>query len=457
MLGPLSSQLSIARTGGASQRPQAQPTPSSQQVITEQAVLRPPSQFRDPKASLSFMAAFDAQLGLSEEMKQEKRGLMAESSHAFFRATPALFYHDLQSTFLEKSRLLPEPAPRVAIVGDAHLLNAGTFRGPQGVTVWGLNDFDQAEIGSPEWDLERMGVSLYVAARAGGLSAREGLALVRKMGQSYLSSLGEEGPAYLTREETSGKVSELVDKAAGKSQSKLLSKWTDPEGDALVRNEDLVQPEPTRGAQVRQALQETFPELTLLDLAAKPHSGGSTRGLERYYALIEQPGGEPWILETKAVLPTPVQIPDGDLSRGDGDKILNFQRQMGSPVDHRHRAFKIDGVAFFTREREREKDALKDKAKNLPDLAPLLGKVLARAHNASGADLKAWVAGREELLLDNLEDFSQTYARQVESDYREFAVRYSTSSETTAPPTPHAAPSVRPSPPVDAIDGFLLR
>lgn len=392
----------------------------------DQAVLSSPKPagFRQPSQAVSFIESFDKQLGLSEAMSQEKKALMAESSHAFFRASPALFYSDLQGPYLEASRLLPETAPRVAIVGDAHILNAGTFRGPDGTTVWGLNDFDQAEIGSPEWDLERMGASLYVAARSGGLSSEESLALVRQMGQSYLASLGEKGPAYLRRSETEGKVAETIDKAGAKDQAKFLTKWTTPDGQALLRGEDLEDPDPERGKQIQQALNQTFPEQKFLDLASKPHSGGSTRGLERYYALVDNPEGSPWILEVKAVLPSPVQIPDGDLSRGDGAEILNFQKQMGSPVDHRHRAFKLGDIAFFTREREREKDSVKDKPKNLSNLAPLLGKVLARAHNSSGADIAAWVKGRDNELLDNLANFSQNYARQVESDFREFSAKY---------------------------------
>lgn len=418
----------------------------------ESVELQPRSDYREPQKAVSFVEAFDQQLGLSEAMKAEKRGLMAESAHAFFRAMPALFYSDLQSTFLERSKLLPEAAPRVAIVGDAHVLNAGTFRGPDGGTVWGLNDFDQTEIGSPEWDLERMAVSLYIAARSDGLSAEQAQGLVRQMGQSYLASLADQGPAYLTREQTTGRVQELVDKAGSKDQKKFLSKWTTPEGTRLLRGEDLEDPEPSRGAEVLQALRVSFPELTILDLASKPHSGGSTRGLERYYTLIANPDGDPWILEVKAVLPTPVQIPDGDLTRSDGAKVLGFQKQMGSPVDHRHRSFKLGGIAFFTREREREKDSLKDKAKNLGDLAPLLGKVLARAHNSSKADIKGWVNGRDEQLLANLDLFSQDYARQVESDFREFSLRY------PAPPKPPGGSGkgkVKQSP--SSVDGFLLR
>lgn len=420
----------------------------------ESVQLQPVSaaQFRDPKQAIAFLQKFDEQLGLTEAMKAEKRQLMTESPHALFRGIPALFFSDLQSTFLERSRLLPEAAPRVAIVGDAHVLNAGTFRGPNGHAVWGLNDFDQTEIGSPEWDLERMGVSLYLAATADGLTVEQAHGLVRQMGQSYLDSLGEAGPAFLNREETTGKVRDLIDKASSKDQKTFLSKWTNSDGLTLLRGEDLEDPDPVRGSQVLQALQSTFPELTILDLASKPHSGGSTRGLERYYTLIANPSGDPWILEVKAVLPTPVQIPDGDLSRGDGAKILEFQKQMGSPVDQRHRSFKLGQVAFFTREREREKDSLKDKAKNLGDLAPLLGQVLARAHNSSQADIKGWVNGRDEQLLSNLETFSETYARQVESDFAELTLRF-----PPPPKPPGEGKKKKKDASPEAIDGFLLR
>jgi hypothetical protein len=422
--------------------------------VADQASLQADQQpYRDPAQAVALLEAFDKQLGLSAEMTVEKRGLMVESSHAFFRAAPALFFHDLHGIYKKRSQLLPDPAPSVAIVGDAHILNAGTFRGPDGTAVWGLNDFDQADLGSPEWDLERMGVSLYVAARSGGLSGQESLDLVRAMGRSYLDSLGEKGPAFLTLHQASGKVRDLLEKVGSKSQSKLLARWTTPDGSRLLRGKDLEDPDRERGAEVMDALRHSFPDLSIADLAAKPHSGGSTRGLERYYALIDSEHGQDWILEVKAVLPSPVQLQDGDLSRGDGEKILAYARQMGSPVDGRQHAFKLGPVAFFTREREREKDSLKDKAKNLADLAPQLGKVLARAHNSSGADLKAWVDGRDEQLLDNLASFSKTYARQVESDYRALAAKYPPATE---PPDHGKKKKKNSAGPPDSFDGFQL-
>ena len=62
------------------------------------------------------MSDLNARLGLSKEMTAEKNLLMAESSHAFYRATPALFFHDLHTTYKDESQLLAEPAPTVAVL-----------------------------------------------------------------------------------------------------------------------------------------------------------------------------------------------------------------------------------------------------------------------------------------------------------------------------------------------------
>ncbi len=354
------------------------------------------------------MQEFDGQLGLTPEAKAEKQQLMAESSHAFFRAAP-------------------DPAPSVPILGDCHALNAGTFRGPDGRTVWGLNDFDQAGVGSPEWDLERLAVSLYVASRSNEKSPEESLALVKKMADTYLSHLGENGPAYLSEGESSGKIYGLIKKAGSKSAEKFLRKWTTPEGERLVRGDKLEDIKEPRGEQVRNALTTTFPEYTFLDTASKPHSGGSTRGLERYYSLVRSPERErPWILETKAVLPCPVQTPDGDLSRGDGAEVIDYWTRMGGVVAQRQRAFRLDKVAFFTREREHEKNALDEEQSELEAASVGIGQVLARAHTRSGADLKAWVSGREDLLVENLSRFTRHYARQVESDFRVWRSHFGT-------------------------------
>ena len=67
---------------------------------------------------------------------------------------------------------------------------------------------------------------------------------------------------------------------------------------------------------------------------------------------------------------------------------------------------------------------MKEKPEHLLESAEAIGKLLARAHSASGADLKGWVGDREEAFVGKLVEFSRGYARQVESDYREWKSRY---------------------------------
>lgn len=375
------------------------------------------------------MSDFDAKLNISKSMRQEKRELMAKSSHVFFRSSPALFYHDLKTTYQKSSQLLNQPAPNVPIVGDLHIGNSGTFRGPDGNAVWGFNDFDQAEVGSPEWDLERLGVSLYVAARSAEMPSTEAMGLVEKMGRSYIEHLGEDGPTYLTEEEASGPIGALIQKTNSRTQDDFIRRWTTNGGRKLIRNRQLEDPEKKQGREILKDLEEEFPDYKFLDLASKPHSGGSTRGLERYYALVRSPDREePWILETKALLPSPVQQPDANLKRADGKQMMKLWDQLGGHRDERHQHFKEDSITYFTREREREKSALKEQPENLEPIAQNMGRLLARAHTGSGADIRGWIGKQEDKFLSKLVRFSRTYARQVESDFREWSKRHGNGS-----------------------------
>ena len=124
-------------------------------------------------SAMAFIRSFDKNLGIKEPFLQEKYDLMKTDPHVFYRATPALFYHDLKNDFAWMSKLLDRTAPEVTIDGDAHLRNFGTIKGPDKSVCWGLNDFDQAEAGSPEWDLERMAVSAVLTGRMAGIDRED--------------------------------------------------------------------------------------------------------------------------------------------------------------------------------------------------------------------------------------------------------------------------------------------
>jgi uncharacterized protein (DUF2252 family) len=110
-----------------------------------------------------------------------RHGRMAESPFGFFRGAAAGMAADLAST--------PTTGMRVQLCGDAHLVNFGGFATPERRLIFDVNDFDETLPGPWEWDLERLGASFAVAARAKGLPDKVGEAAVLRMTLSYANLL----------------------------------------------------------------------------------------------------------------------------------------------------------------------------------------------------------------------------------------------------------------------------
>src|SRR5579872_5144694 len=118
---------------------------------------RPADDRPDPVSAL--MATNASRL---PELVPVRHGRMMVSPFAFYRGAPAVMAADLSRT--------TSTGIQLQISGDAHLLNFGTFATPERNQVFDLNDFDETHVGPWEWDLKRLGASLVVAARTGGLS-----------------------------------------------------------------------------------------------------------------------------------------------------------------------------------------------------------------------------------------------------------------------------------------------
>lgn len=107
----------------------------------------------------------------SNEGRQEafvpiRMGRMAASPFGFLRGACAVMAWDLAHT--------PISGLTAIIDGDAHLNNFGLFGTPQRDVVFDLNDFDEGVVGTWEWDLKRLVVSVNVAVRENGLDRDEG-------------------------------------------------------------------------------------------------------------------------------------------------------------------------------------------------------------------------------------------------------------------------------------------
>lgn len=98
-----------------------------------------------------------------EEAKYQK---MALSPFVFYRGSAQLFYADIASGTIATPEALKE-LPLTCVMGDCHMSNFGflTEEGSHGDNViFSPNDFDDACIGRPEWDLLRFCTSLVLCA-----------------------------------------------------------------------------------------------------------------------------------------------------------------------------------------------------------------------------------------------------------------------------------------------------
>ncbi len=406
--------------------------------------LWPLSPARPAADALQFIQALDARLGLSPAAQADRTATMGEDAHTFFRANPGLFHADLKDAFAGSAQLLDRPAPQVLILGDVHLKNFGTLRGPDGAAVFAPNDFDQAAPGSPEADLQRLAVSLTLTAQAAGLSGEETAGLVEQLGQSYakevarLAASGQPALPYLTAAEAEGKIAERIEKADGETPQDLLAELLEKGDTRFLRNEELREPGAAEAERIRAAVashelalndQASGVErpLRVLDVVEKLGSGGSSRGLPRHYALVAGagPGAAPVVLELKELAPMALQDPGA--SRGDALLAAQRLRELGGAHNPLGGAVAQGERTLFIRELEPEKGDLKakdlDSEKELLQAAEQTGLLLARQHALTPAQagrLADWIGGEGKQLGQSLQGFASEYAAQVQADYAAF-------------------------------------
>jgi len=402
---------------------------------------------RDPSLAVKFIQRFDAQEGLPPERLAGKAAVLRKDAASFFSANPALFYADLNGAFADKKSLLGRPAPNLLIDGDAHLGNFGTFRGADGHAVWGLNDFDQAGTGSPEWDLERLATSALLAARKAGIDKDGQKALVQDIGQHYFDAIHtlaqkkKPGPAPLGADEASGPVKDLIDTSEGVKRGDFLSNLvdgSDATGWHFLQTKELLPVTKMREAQILAALRDyerglgagakAAVPLHVLATTEKLGSGGSSFGLNRYYVLVANadPSKKPVVLEVKQLLPVPLQTQDADLHRAEGAQVVSNQRALGSAPNPLTGSATLDGFSYLVRELEPQKARVtvdKLDSKDLTKLCEQAATVLARSHAQAPGQaeaIQAWVKNDAKKATANLWDFAKGYADQVEADFTAF-------------------------------------
>jgi hypothetical protein len=137
-------------------------------------------------------------LGRDPQAVAELLARLARSSFAVYRARIALPPD-------EPSAFLTPATSGIALVGDPHPENIGTYQTPRGERVVDFNDFDQAGHGPYAGDLRRLALGLWLTADLADLGRRQRARAVEEMCEGYLvelQALGRRAPAVALRAET---------------------------------------------------------------------------------------------------------------------------------------------------------------------------------------------------------------------------------------------------------------
>lgn len=421
---------------------------------TKQADWQPPKNRKDPVSILVEQGTHRI-----TALMPVRYARMAASPFAFLRGAAAVMASDLAGTL--------SAGPKVQSCGDCHLANFGSYASPEGIPVFDINDFDETLSAPFEWDVKRLGTSLVLAGREGGLSESAARALARNMAQAYAQEMTKLAPLnplaiWAERIDLSAAIAGFQDKQARKKVQSLLDARLESarshfglvadEGGTprLTEKPPLVVRLPEQDDTIRAAFARYLatqpPEraillsrYTLQDVIFKVVGVGSV-GTFCAIGLFATPDNEVLLLQIKEAQ-TSVLAPHLAPSpfRNQGERVVTGQRIMQTASDaflgwtHSGGTDEVDGETGTqpTGQRQFYVRRLKDQRLaaigaefaqiGLPDYALLCGRTLARAHARSGdvATLSGYL-GAGRAFADAIATFSTAYADQTKADWKAF-------------------------------------
>ena len=382
-----------------------------------------------------------------------RHGRMVQSAFAFLRGSAVVMAADLSRT--------PVTGIRAQVCGDCHLLNFGTFIGPDGNMLFDINDFDESLPAPWEWDIKRLTASFVVAARHIGLSDHNARDASRACVRSYRERMCEFAEmrvldVWNTRHEVGEFISQYSKKKGDSLQGddlgiatidprhvadtipklaeKVKGKWKIADKPPLIFHPNQAQGFANEVPQFLrlylQSLQEDRRALLeryrLADWALKVVGVGSV-GLRCAVALFEAGEDDPLVLQFKEARPSVLEPYVGKSAYSNhGQRVVTGQRMMQSVSDNFlgwSRA-EAHGLDFYFRQLRGLKGSItpeKMSAARLIEYAKICGWVLSRSHaKTSDAAMISGYLGQGDAFDQALADFAIAYADQTEQDYDAF-------------------------------------
>jgi uncharacterized protein (DUF2252 family) len=343
---------------------------------------------------------------------QYKVARMAENPFAFFRGTFHLFARDVLTGVSGPLPLLTGEGSEMDVVGDLHSENYGTFKADDGLVHYDINDFDETTTGRFDFDVCRLAVSLFLAARDRRDPLERAVLAPLAAVQTYSEALrrlltkGKGQPEDVNERTASGceAIDTLVREAAAVRRPAFIGKLTQP-GDkkrTLIRSVkyfNLADAERTQALRLledyrtRHGKEEHEGFWKVEDVCGRV-SGIGSMGRYRYVVLLAGKGSEEArnvLLEFKEARPSAYDLyrnrdTGGDALRRRAERVVTMQRQSQA-ASNRHLGHAVDGETSFQVRQLGPQDARVEAGPLKPGGLEAVGRVqatiLARVHARS--------------------------------------------------------------------------
>lgn len=400
---------------------------------------------RDPVAMIQ-----GSNEGRIPELIPVRHGRMLPTPFTYYRGSAVVMAADLSQ--------MPSSGFVVQACGDCHIQNFGGFATPERNVILDLNDFDETLPAPWEWDVKRLAVSLVLATQGNGFSVDFGSDCVyrttRKYRQ-YILELAEmsrierwysrlDFTEYVKSIETL-EVQSILKQGLKEAKNKssidyLIGKLTE-EKNGVRRFCDkpptlFHPPKATEDETIQDFGQylSTLPDdgrvflhpYSVVDVAIKAVGVGSV-GTRCGVVLLFTSDNDLLVLQIKEARASVLEPYAGrSLYSHHGQRVVNGQRLMQSASDmflgwYTGSRSKCEFYVRQLRDVKMPVNTLTWTKQAFEELAPVSGKILARAHARSGdvVGISAYL-GKSDEFETAVSKFATLYARQVEQDYEKF-------------------------------------
>lgn len=377
-----------------------------------------------------------------------KYKLMTSSAFRFFRGSCHLFYQDLvqQQTWQDQTLAW--------ICGDLHIENFGSYKSAQNVVYFDLNDFDEAVLAYPSWEVVRFICSIFLAGNALKLQDHDLKTIAESLLNEYLAAL-QQGKAFALEQQTlDGLLKKYIKTVAERDPIAFLNLHsqlnehkqrvliTDQKKYFSIESKSMKQQLITEFQQhLNSQNEQNEIQLQVLDVAIRVAGTGSI-GLSRYVFLVEQSVQQQYYLyDVKQAQSSSITLPamlskQQPLWQSEAKRIQTLQNYMQYIIPAGLSHFSFQGQSYVVKALQSEQDKIDfkqciEKPKKFTDACHYLARLMAYAQiRSAGRNGSANIDGlidfsaHSQVWKTQLLEYAYNYYQQVLHDYAVFCKAY---------------------------------